>query len=731
MKVDSHDSLGRLTDGDEAPIGVAFCSFTFEPAFFEEHVLRAVLRIGSDPTEQPARFQDDARRALQEVPVACIVDVGARSPGQRLPYDLLEVHARVHHAKLALVLFEEGARLGIGSGNLTRGGFGDNAELLFVHDLAYDEPVDVAVLRAVDRFLSADLELTRHRGTQMDAVLATLRRRIGHTPETNAVPLLFVDSFQGSILDTLIGLIPDDAKVTRAGLLAPFLEQDDTDAQRLGELTSVLARVAGLQRSKDFVLDVGTLWEQNTLDRPADLPASLDAALGHLWVQRTASDEGIDIAYATLRAVNAKTVDVVDASGQSRRRPRQGLDAALAEGHFWPLDSLVVHAPSNILAIVGGEFPLRLWLHPAWRIEGGKPVHRPLHAKLLTLTVARRGKTWTLVYVGSANASRQALLRDVAAGANVECGVVFRIDEAIGIADVAPDLVNVDPALVVCQERSFPTSRKNLAVCIESAVHDAASRTLMITFAKTAEILGAWALEYDGEILASGESLPTAPLSIPDFTLRPHCCELTLVVGEDRYAVPITVADLAALPPCAALGDLSLRELLALLGGRVGRERLATIRAERGSAGMHSVLDAVFGEGFGPNDVFRAWQAAAEDLADSSLSLAGFRGRLEGAIGVRALWGRMRGAVAQASSDADESLSKDELWFYGAELGRTFDAIVVPEGREMEEKRLLLRAFLSSLRVDLDGLRPSDERRSWVRLIRDFYAPSVEKEMAS
>ena len=729
MKVGARGSLERLVEGDQPPIGAAFCSFTFEPAFFEEHVLRAVLRIGSDPIEQPLRFHEDVRRILPEVPVAVIVDSGARSPGQRLPYDLVEVHTRVHHPKLALLLFEDHARLGVGSGNLTRGGYGDNAELLFVYDLAYDEPGDAEVLRAVDRFLTADLALTRCRGTQMDAILGALRRKIEGTPSSEAAPLFFLDSFQRSLLDVILELVPADARVTRVGLLAPFLEQDDADAHELRELTSVLARIAELRRAKEFTLDVGTIWDQNALERPAELPASLDEGLGRLWVQRTESEEGVEVAYATIRALTAKGAEITDALGQPRRRPRAELEALLAEGQLWPLADLVVHAPKNILAILGKELPLALWLHPAWRIESGKPVHRPLHAKLLTVTTTRRGKTSTLVYVGSANASRKALLLGVDAGGNVECGVVFRVDDAVGIADLAPDLVSVDPSLVTSQERVFSAARRNLAVCIESAVHDAAGRTLVITFARGADVGGPWALEYDGAVIASGDAIPAEPLTLEDFTLRAHCCELMLIVGEERFAVPITVADLAALPPSAALAELTLRELLALLGARVGRERLATIRAERGRGGMHPVLDAIFGEGFGPNDVFRAWQGAAEDLADTSLSVAGFRARLDGAIGLRALWSRMRDAVTQTAESPDEALSRDEAWFYGAELGRTLSAIILPDAREQREKQQLLRAFLASLAVDLTCLRPAADSRTWVGRIQTFYALSIEKEV--
>jgi hypothetical protein len=582
VKVTSQGSLDRLVAGDRLPIGAAFCSFTFDPAFFEEHVLRAVLRIGSDPVEHPPRFQEEARRALQEVPVACIVDAGARSPGQRLPYDLLQVHSRVHHPKLTLLLYEDGARVGIGSGNLTRGGFGENSEVLFVYELAYNEPTDAEVLRSIDAFLLRDVELAPTRGTQLDLVLRALRRKIEATPRADACPLLFVDSFQTPILDTMLALLPDDARVVRAGILAPFLEQDDADAHDVNEMRSVLARLATLRKAKDFVLDLGVLWDQNGLERPSDAPAAIEDALGRLWVQRIDTDDGVEIAYQTVRSTTAKTVELIDAKGATRRRPREELDAALRDGRFWPLGPIGIYGPAKILAVVREAVDMSVWLHPAWRIEGGKPLHRALHAKLVTLTTVRRGKPTTFVYVGSANASRKALLHSVAQGGNVECGVLFRVEEAIGIADLAPDLVCVDPELIECKERTFPGLKFDTVVRIESAVHDAATRTLVVKFAKDCGPLDHWELEYDGQVIAKGDGAPTGPVIIEDFTLLAHCCELTLVTGEARFAIPITVADLAALPPYAALADLTLRELLALLGARVGRERLATIRAERG-----------------------------------------------------------------------------------------------------------------------------------------------------
>jgi hypothetical protein len=123
MKLTTARVLDRLPH-EERCLGAVFTAYSFDPAFFEDHVLRAILRLASDPIEQGARYHSEARSALQEAPVSVIVDAAERRPGRRLPYDLLEVSDLVFHPKSALLLYKESARLLVGSGNLTFSGYG-------------------------------------------------------------------------------------------------------------------------------------------------------------------------------------------------------------------------------------------------------------------------------------------------------------------------------------------------------------------------------------------------------------------------------------------------------------------------------------------------------------------------------------------------------------------------------------------------------------------------------
>ena len=175
MRLAERRLLDQALAAEEPCLGAVFCSYTFDPAYFEDHVLRTILRLRSDPEETPAHFLAEAREALLVSPVVCMVDAGARQPGQRLPYELHLVRKRTFHPKVYLVLYETHARLAIGSGNLTKAGLGQNTEAFFARTIVYGDPAGSALLRAVASFLDDSFALTSvGRGAASEA--ATDRR---------------------------------------------------------------------------------------------------------------------------------------------------------------------------------------------------------------------------------------------------------------------------------------------------------------------------------------------------------------------------------------------------------------------------------------------------------------------------------------------------------------------------------------------------------------------------
>ena len=712
MKVASSRVLDRLP-AEKSCLGALFTSYRFDPAFFEDHILRAVLRLKSDPVEQAERYHHEARRALQETPVVSIVDAAGRRPGRRLPFDLLEVSDVVFHPKAVLLLYRDYARLQIGSGNLTSPGYNGNAELFLCVDLTYNKAADAALLLAFDGHLDRLLRLVRRPGTQLDLFREELKRRVQPvSSNTQAGDIAFLDSTTGPIIEQFAALLPDDAVITSLGMLAPFYERD---AAAELDATSVFGALAPWIE-EGTVLDAGVAWD-NPQVHPSGMSLLKDGC-GRLWTW--ASDNGVTrtLEHLALTSVGPKTVRYMDEGGQNRRCSLDEVLEALGQRTLWMQPSPVAFAPRKAVAAAAKRFSeVRLWLHPTTRLVDGRPIRRPLHAKLLVAGFRAGRSQGTLVLMGSPNMSRRALLMRAGVGqGNVEVAFAFRLDSSLSLRDFVPDLVYAPLSALELQERQFPELGPNYALAIDEASHDPGAKSLCVTWSSEAADLPAWRLTYNGQPLAYSDTAPTTPLEITDFMLQPSTAELVLHVGGREYSVPILVTDLVALPATPTNPSLSLDELLLLMGGRIGAERAIQIAERRAiSASGGDDLSLFFDEGFGPTDVFRAWWSVANDLKDPSLSVPAFRLRLEGALGVGTVWTCMRDAISR------ESLPVEEVWFYGAELLRTLAEIEFPPAEDRSAKMRLLSTFREKVRKDLEHLGLDAGTQSWVERIRSFY----------
>ena len=100
------------------------------------------------------------------------------------------------------------------------------------------------------------------------------------------------------------------------------------------------------------------------------------------------------------------------------------------------------HSPQALKAAESQFAEVRLLLHPATRFLEGRPVHRPLHAKLLLVSFSVRESRETLVLIGSANMSRRAtLLKTGPQQGNVELSIAFGLKGKFTVADFVPELV--------------------------------------------------------------------------------------------------------------------------------------------------------------------------------------------------------------------------------------------------------------------------------------------------
>lgn len=726
MKIGSLQVLDQLVM-EHTCIGAAFTSYGFDPVFFEGNVLRAVLRLASDPIEQPDRYHAEATRALQAAPVVAIVDGGERQAGRRLPYDLLEVNDRVFHPKSALLLYKQNARLMVGSGNLTFPGYGSNTELFLVLDLAYDDPAHVALLRAYDACLLRIRDLTRQRGSQLRLFREEFKRRLGDVvgdATTSSVVLL--DSLSDPIMEQLTQLLPNDAKIQRIGMLAPFYERDDT-----GELEVESVFGALLSRSsRRTVLDIGVRWENAQVEpHVGGGAASLKDGLGRLWGWIGEHQGERVVEYRTPTAIGPSTVAFTDDRGDRRRWSADEARRAIEECAFWILPLPEAYAPAQAIAAARNAFgDLRLWLHPATRLVEGHPVYRPLHAKLLTIAYRSKRSEQTLVLMGSANMSRRALLLKAGPGkGNVEFGLAFRLKGVHSIVDFASELVYAPASVLDFKEREFPEVGRNYALAVDEAVHDPAACTLKVTWGPEAAQLPPWRLTYVDDELAHSDAAPATDLTVRDFVLRPASAEVVLHVGGKPYPISILVTDLVTLPAAPDGLALSLQELLMLLSRRIGAERAIDVAKRRKRTKKpngdddDAGLDVFFGEGFSPTDVFRAWWAIAEDLCDPNISLTAFRLRLEGAMGASEAWKRMLEFLREGGM-----LSPTEVWFYGAELLRSLETEVdLSAVMDATEKTKLLRQFNERIRKDLETVRFTGDDSAWVRRIQSFYGATI------
>ena len=721
MTVASGRVLDRLP-AEEPCIGALFTSYSFDPAFFEDHVLRAVLRLVSDPAEDPERYHHEARQALQETPVVAIVDAGERQPGRRLPFDLLEVADVVFHPKIVLLLYREHARLQIGSGNLTFAGYGGNTELFLCAELAYGNSADTALLLSIDEHLNRIRGLVRRPGTQLDLVREELQRRVQRraSSDSRTPRLALLDSTKGPIIEQLAALLPNSAVIDSLGMLAPFYERDDAAQLDTTSVFGALSRRVG----RNAVLDVGVAWDNPWIRSSGDSP--LEDGLDRLWTWAY-DDDGIRVLeHLVPTSVGPNTIRYVDDAGQGRRRCLDEVREAIEHGALWIQPPPVVFAPRNALAAATERFSnVRFWLHPATQLVDGRPIHRPLHAKLLVVGFRARRSRGTLVVMGSPNMSRRALLMQAGVGqGNVEVAFAFRLDSERSLRDFVPELVYAPVSALELQERKFPELGCNYALAIDEASYDPRERSLIVTWSSRAADLLAWRLTYDGEQLAHSETTPTTPLAIADFVLKSSTAEVVLHVDGRGYPVPILVKDLAALPAAPTVPSLALDELLMLLGRRIGAERAVQIAERRAKRqvkrrvnGVDSgdALSLFFGDGFGPTDVFRAWWSVAEDLKSPDLSVPAFRLRIEGALGAGAAWSCMCEAVDQGSLPAEET------WFYGAELLRTLAEVELPPAEDRDAKARLLSTFRKRVQSDLGRLGFDAGTRSWAKRILAFY----------
>ncbi len=697
-------------------LGALFTSFSFDPAFFEEHVLRTVLSLSSDPEQNPYGYYEEAKSVLQKTPVVAIVDARQRQAGRRLPFDLLQVSATVFHPKLTLLLYEKFARVMIGSGNITKSGYCTNAELFIRKDLYYSEKADAVLLHACNDFIERISPMVREEGSQFKLFKDELKPLLPKKNATTiATDMAMLDSTLDPIMDQIKLLLPNNAVIHRIGMMAPFLEQDDSTGRNEQSVFKELAPYL----AKDAVLDVGLAWDKfltepdSTNTNETDI---LENGIGSLWTSKCIyenSDEQY-FDHLTITGLTKSNIKYIGWDGKNHRKPLKRIIGDIKQGYLWKQQKPEVKAPKNSLKDADAMFSLRIFLYPAIKLD--KPdtnIRQPLHAKLMVISYTAANRRESLVVIGSPNMSRRALLMKAAPGkGNVELAVAFRISKDISIIDFSEHLTYVPKDAIEICEQEFNNGLRNYALTIESAIFNPELKILTITWSSSASDLTDWKITYVGQTLIESRSPPDQSILINDFILKLDSAELYLCVTAGKFCVDILVTDLIALPPLEYNHTLKLEDLLRLHQHYIGEERILQIAKERQHQAMENITTPASSDArYTATAIFKSWWNIASKLKNEDLSLQGLKLEIHGEFGVKTLWKLIQ-------NEEDKDMSKLQIWFYGAELLRELRKIEFQDDRKNKE----LNDFCSKLHDDLHRLRQgADMTRPWVKTIFKFY----------
>lgn len=220
----------------------------------------------------------------------------------------------------------------------------------------------------------------------------------------------------------------------------------------------------------------------------------------------------------------------------------------------------VVHGPPEKLqALRDGGAELRL-IHTSWDGDDDRaPDLRGLHGKLLAFRLGRRHH----VVIGSANATRAALIRPVAKGGNAELVATLDMNAAQYQRLLPPSFgtdkpIRFDPGDPTGEDEP---PRRDAARFVASAAYAAVAQELRLELIEGAPKL---------EVRYAGQPLGTAAgrsWSAPMESLGADAY-VTVDAGEGPSAVPFVLVDPESLVPRGSPIDLDLEGLADLLAGR-------------------------------------------------------------------------------------------------------------------------------------------------------------------
>jgi hypothetical protein len=703
LPVVESDHLERYRPGADACRGAVFTTYTFDARFFEEEVLATLFALSSDPQAALPAFLEEGRRALRDAPVAVLMDRGNFRGGKRLTYDLrFHPSGRTFHPKVALTLHRDHAWLHVGSGNLTEGGYGGNAELAVSQRLAY--AADAGRILAVCEFLRGcglGGEAWERFTRELEALLPAEAR-----PERGG-PFLHTEAGK-PLLEYFLDRLPAAGKVERVGVLAPFHQEDG--AQPDAALLERLQAFAKGRAARGMGFDLGVSWEDSPLAARAGVAVSWQDGHGRLWARLDGREGEGTLSYVVpLRREPWKWI-VRDAAGEHAWSLPE-VKSLLDEDRLWPVGPVEAFGPARIVKRLSKKTKLQLWLHPGVHQREGQRFAQPLHGKLVAVALRVGRKRETHLLVGSPNASAQALLIP---GGNIEAALHVVLPGTLHLPDLCPRLVPCPLDQVSLRPRAYEVGPAPPGRFVRDAVYDAASRVLRVEFEDAAPALRV-VYPAPGKAVSVLDGVPQRTVEVRDVELHPACCEIEVTDKASGISsrVPLRVVQVIELPVGGLAAPLNFEELVLLHAGRYSVQGLQERRDRRGDGdgAGEGGAGALLGEGATPRDVFRAFLAMAETLADPDASLSAFQADLEGPWGVRAFGQKLLEA-------AGDGIIATEAWLYGQELLRALGSVANEGDPAREDKQRSLAAVVAGLATGLSKLAPHGP---WADALHRFY----------
>ena len=506
------DTFGKPLDLWEAPNGAGeplVCiatSFTFDATFFETECLGRFLQMDTHPSEsESVGYLIEREEKLASAIVSVLVDRRHAREKESLRWDVLGVIVpkAIQHSKVSLLAWGNHVRVIIGSGNLTKPGYRRNLEVF------------------------GTIDSSRAEGGDTSSILQTIE-------------------FLGEVLQFAVGEQSPEGPKRRA-------------REALASVRRQIKNWPTAATSKRSAVPVFGLPSRRVLSQLEELrPAASPPRVAHVLSP----------------FFDSPPADRVAAGGLLKLLAQKGARELIfyVRADDLPDGRVRAYAPKGMIKLASKTGPVAVYrVLPE---QGGDM--QDLHAKMLVLG----NREWQMLLIGSSNFTA-AGLGAIEGRGNCEANLAYRMrtkDRAFKAFDriwpeFSPEPLDLDSNDIIWdperEENEDGVSGPPLPAAFQEALFVPGAPALRIVLAPG--LPAAWEIRIpDGpEVLIGSATTWIGPRDI-DWTGRPAPFVLEVSwKSADGVAVaswPVNVSDPTALPPPDVLRDLTLEELLEILG---------------------------------------------------------------------------------------------------------------------------------------------------------------------